>query len=76
MYADFRRVGEGLGIPALPRGYAAWEADRAAHMARDLAAGAHTAALYAAYARALGPWRSASAPPPAGCWCPRRTSRP
>ena len=59
LYADFRRVGEGLGIPALPRGYAAWEADRAAHMARDLAAGAHTAALYAAYARALGPWRSA-----------------
>ena len=59
LYAVFRRVGEGLEIPALPADYAAWAVDRARHMERDLACTAHTAALYAAYRRALGPWRHA-----------------
>lgn len=59
LYAVFRRVGEGLGIPELPADYAAWAVDRARHMERDLAYTAHTAALYAAYRRALGPWRYA-----------------
>jgi uncharacterized protein (DUF2236 family) len=59
LYAVFRRVGEGLDIPELPADYAAWAADRARHMERDLACTAHTAPLYAAYRRALGPWRHA-----------------
>lgn len=59
LYAVFRRVGDGLGIPALPADYAAWQVGRAAQLERDLAAGPYTAALYAAYRRALGGWRSA-----------------
>jgi uncharacterized protein (DUF2236 family) len=59
LYAVFRRVGTGLGIPALPPDYAGWQADRALHIERDLGCGEHTAALYAAYRRALGPWRFA-----------------
>jgi hypothetical protein len=50
----FRRVGEGLGIPELPDGYAAWRVDRARHLAHEL-----TAELYAAYRESLGPWRYA-----------------
>lgn len=59
LYAVFRRVGEGLGIPELPADYAGWQADRAVQLERDLAVGAYTAALYDAYRRALGGWRSA-----------------
>jgi hypothetical protein len=59
LWAVFRRVGEGLAIPELPDDYAAWRADRERHLRRDLAVGAHTHALYAAYRRALGPWRFA-----------------
>ena len=59
LYAVFRRVGVGLGIPALPRDYAGWRADRERHLERDLAWSDHTAALYAAYRRDLGPWRYA-----------------
>ena len=55
----FRRVGEGLGIPALPDDYPAWQRDRELHLERDLAAGAHTALLFAAYRRDLGAWRYA-----------------
>ena len=57
LFAEFRRIGEGLGIPQLPADYGAWAVDRARHMERDLAATTHTAALYAAYRRALGRWR-------------------
>jgi hypothetical protein len=57
LWADFRRVGEGLGIPELPDGYAGWLADRDRHLVRDLAFSEHTATLYAAYRRHLGPWR-------------------
>lgn len=57
LYAAFRRLGEGLGIPALPRDHAGWLADRAAHLALDLARSDHTRVLYAAYRRQLGPWR-------------------
>jgi uncharacterized protein (DUF2236 family) len=59
LYADFRRIGEGLGIPALPPGYQAWCPERARQLAEDLAWSEHTAALYAAYRRQLGPWRYA-----------------
>ncbi len=59
LWAVFRRVGQGLGIPELPEDYAAWQADRERHLARDLAFSEHTAALYAAYRRHLGRWRYA-----------------
>ena len=57
LYGVFRRVGDGLGIPALPAGYAEWRDDRIAHMERDLAFSDYTAALYDRYRRHLGPWR-------------------
>jgi hypothetical protein len=55
----FRRIGEGLGIPELPADYPAWRADRALHLARDLAFSEQTAELYRAYRSHLGPWRHA-----------------
>ena len=55
----FRRIGEGLVIPELPEGYAAWRADRALHLSRDLVVSEHTAELLAAYRSHLGPWRYA-----------------
>ncbi|HEU5169431.1 MAG TPA: oxygenase MpaB family protein [Gemmatimonadales bacterium] len=59
LYDDFRRIGEGLGIPALPPSYETWGADRVRQVAEDLAWSDHTAALYAAYRHQLGPWRYA-----------------
>ncbi|MBW3628302.1 MAG: DUF2236 domain-containing protein [Gemmatimonadetes bacterium] len=59
LWAVFRRVGEGLGIPELPEGYAGWRADRERHLTEDLAFSDHTAQLYASYRRHLGPWRYA-----------------
>ncbi len=57
LWAVFRRVGLGLGIPELPAQYADWRVDRERHLERDLARGEHTRALYAAYHQHLGPWR-------------------
>jgi uncharacterized protein (DUF2236 family) len=57
LYADFRRIGEGLGIVELPPDYTNWRTDRACRLAEDLAWVPSTAALYAAYRRQLGPWR-------------------
>ena len=57
LWADFRRVGFGLGIPELPAHYAEWQVDRQRHLERDLTCGQHTRALYAAYRQHLGPWR-------------------
>jgi uncharacterized protein (DUF2236 family) len=57
LYADFRRIGEGLGIRELPAGYAEWSVDRERRLKEDLAWSPHTAALYEAYRRHLGPWR-------------------
>ncbi|UQN09020.1 DUF2236 domain-containing protein (plasmid) [Deinococcus sp. QL22] len=57
LWSVFRRVGLGLGIPELPVNYAGWQEDRERHLQRDLACGAHTRALYAAYRQHLGPWR-------------------
>jgi len=57
LWALFRRVGAGLAIPELPADYPSWRVDRERHLMRDLAVSAHTGALYAAYRRALGPWR-------------------
>jgi uncharacterized protein (DUF2236 family) len=57
LYADFRRIGEGLGIVELPPDHTTWRTDRARRLAEDLAWSPLTAALYAAYRRQLGPWR-------------------
>lgn len=57
LYDVFLRVGTGLGIPDLPSGYAAWQADRERHLRRDLVQGEGTAALYAQYLAHLGSWR-------------------
>ncbi|HEX8273960.1 MAG TPA: oxygenase MpaB family protein [Longimicrobiaceae bacterium] len=59
LYDVFRRVGEGLGIPGLPRTYAGWRADRERHLRRDLLRGEGTDELYARYREHLGPWRHA-----------------
>jgi hypothetical protein len=72
LYAVFRRVGAGLAIPELPGDYAGWRADRERHLARDLAATPHTRALYAAYRRALGPWRYALLRQVQGALAPER----
>ncbi|WP_029215204.1 oxygenase MpaB family protein [Kallotenue papyrolyticum] len=57
LYHVFRRVGEGLRIPDLPPTYAAWQIDRARHLARDLAPSDYTGVLYAQYRRHLGALR-------------------
>jgi hypothetical protein len=57
LYADFRRIGEGLGIDHLPPDYAKWRTDRAHRLTQDLAWAPLTATLYQAYRRHLGLWR-------------------
>ena len=57
LYAVFRRVGEGLNVKELPDTYGRWQADRRAHMERDLVRSGHTALLYESYRRHLGEWR-------------------
>ena len=57
LWTVFREVGTGLAIPELPDGYGAWREDRERHLLRDLTVSPHTNALFAAYRRALGPWR-------------------
>ncbi|MBB4637841.1 oxygenase MpaB family protein [Longimicrobium terrae] len=57
LYDVFRRVGVGLGIPALPPTYAEWRIDRERHLHRDLVHGQGTDALYAQYRKHLGRWR-------------------
>ncbi|MGH7631562.1 MAG: oxygenase MpaB family protein [Gemmatimonadales bacterium] len=59
LYTDFRRIGEGLGIAALPTSYEHWRPDRARQLVEDLAWSEQTEALYAAYRRRLGPCRYA-----------------
>ena len=55
----FRRIGEGLGIPELPDGYASWRVDRERHLAEDLVFSENTAKLYASYRLHLGAFRYA-----------------
>ncbi|WP_223649760.1 oxygenase MpaB family protein [Hymenobacter psoromatis] len=52
--AVFGRVGRGLGIPDLPTTYPAWQADRARHLAADLAVSPCTIDLYRQYKKHLG----------------------
>ncbi|WP_083326469.1 oxygenase MpaB family protein, partial [Hymenobacter coccineus] len=55
--AVFCRVGQRMGIPELPTGYAAWQAARAQHLAAHLVPSPYTADLYRQYRRHLGPLR-------------------
>lgn len=58
LYADFRRIGLGLGIAELPLTYTGWRADRARRLTEDLAWSPLTATLYHAYQHHLGAARS------------------
>jgi uncharacterized protein (DUF2236 family) len=57
LYADFRRIGHGLGIVELPPTYNAWKMDRARRLTEDLAWSPLTGRLYDAYRHHLGPVR-------------------
>lgn len=57
LYDVFRRVGEGLGIPELPRTYGEWREDRRRHLVAGLVPSEGTRALYARYREELGAWR-------------------
>jgi uncharacterized protein (DUF2236 family) len=57
LFAVFRRVGEGMGVPGLPRGYDDWRVDRQAHLDRDLARSEITDNLFRRYREVLGGWR-------------------
>lgn len=57
LYESFRRVGVGMEIPDLPGTYAAWQADREAHLQRDLVYSEWTRRLFDRYRDQLGPWR-------------------
>jgi uncharacterized protein (DUF2236 family) len=54
LYADFRRIGEGLGIAELPLTYIDWKLDRARCLVEDLAWSPLTARLYGTYRHHLG----------------------
>ena len=57
LFDVFRRIGECLHVPALPRTYAEWKLDRHRHMIRDLRYSKHTSMLFKAYRKHLGTWR-------------------
>jgi uncharacterized protein (DUF2236 family) len=57
LYADFRRIGEGLGIVELPVEHGDWLRDRERRLGEDLAWSPHTDELYRAYRLKLGRWR-------------------
>jgi hypothetical protein len=50
----FCRLGQRMGMPGLPRSYAAWQAARAQHLAENLALSPYTTDLYLQYRRHLG----------------------
>jgi uncharacterized protein (DUF2236 family) len=53
----FRRVGQRMGIPGLPATLAAWQPDRARHLADNTEPSRFTTDLYRQYRRHLGPGR-------------------
>lgn len=57
LFEVFLRIGEALHIPELPKTYSGWQLDRRRHLVRDLTYSKHTALLYQAYRKHLGPWR-------------------
>jgi uncharacterized protein (DUF2236 family) len=50
----FCRLGRRMGVPDLPTSYAAWQVDRARHLAANLAPSRFTADLYLQYRKHLG----------------------
>jgi len=66
----FCRVGRRMGIPELPTSYAAWQADRAQHLAHDLALSNCSTDLYKQYKKHLGGPRYALLRGVQGLVCP------
>ncbi|QKG56394.1 DUF2236 domain-containing protein [Hymenobacter sp. BRD128] len=71
----FCRVGRRMGIPELPSSYAAWQADRARHLATDLALSDCTTDLYRQYKKHLGSPRYALLRGVQGLVCPPTVRR-
>jgi ER-bound oxygenase mpaB/B'/Rubber oxygenase, catalytic domain len=57
LYSGFLRVGLGLQVKQLPTTFEEWEADRDAHLKRDLVYSEYTKMLFEQYRRQLGWWR-------------------
>ncbi len=57
VFTVFRRVGDGMNIPALPATYQDWQTDRQRHMENDLMYGEYTSRLFERYRWQLGSWR-------------------
>jgi len=57
LFDVFRRIGECLHIPELPRTYSEWRLDRHRHVVRDLRYSKQTSMLFQAYRKHLGAWR-------------------
>lgn len=53
----FGRVGRRMGVPEVPKSYAAWQLARTTHLAADTARSHYTADLYRQYRRHLGSLR-------------------
>ncbi|MGI4738024.1 MAG: oxygenase MpaB family protein [Janthinobacterium lividum] len=66
----FCRVGRRMGIPDLPNSYPAWRADRAQHLAHDLALSDCSTDLYKQYKKHLGGPRYALLRGVQGMVCP------
>ncbi|GAA4498829.1 hypothetical protein GCM10023172_16510 [Hymenobacter ginsengisoli] len=71
----FCRVGRRMGIPELPASYAAWQADRARHLAHDLMLSACSTDLYKQYLKHLGGPRYALLRGVQGVVCPPTVRR-
>ncbi|UFH57281.1 oxygenase MpaB family protein [Spirosoma sp. KNUC1025] len=57
LFHTFREVGAGMHVPDLPATYADWQADRQAHLNRDLVRSEFTDTLFQRYREQLGSWR-------------------
>jgi len=73
--AVFCRVGQRMGIPELPTSYAAWQADRAQHLAHNLALSNCSIDLYKQYRKHLGGPRYALLRGVQGLVCPPTVRR-
>lgn len=57
LFQVFREVGAGMGVPKLPTTYLDWQADREAHLNRDLVHSSYTDRLFQRYREQVGKWR-------------------
>ena len=57
LFEVFRRIGEAMYVPELPKTYAEWQVDRRRHLVRDLSYSKHSSMLFKAYRKHLGLWR-------------------